>query len=57
MGLAMAGALALGNEARLSSLWLLIAGGIAGGVVYLGAGLLLNVRALYRLPSALLGSG
>jgi putative peptidoglycan lipid II flippase len=57
MGLAMAGALALGKEAGLSSLWLLVAGGIAGGVVYLGAGLLLNVRALYRLPGALLGSG
>jgi putative peptidoglycan lipid II flippase len=56
MGLAMAGALALGRGAGFSSLWLLIAGGIAGGIVYLGAGYVLNLRTLYRLPSAVLGS-
>jgi putative peptidoglycan lipid II flippase len=56
MGLAMAGALALGRAAGFSSLGLVAAGGLVGGVVYLGAGLALNVRALYRLPGALLGA-
>jgi putative peptidoglycan lipid II flippase len=57
MGLAMAGVLALGRAAGFGSLGLVAAGGLVGGVVYLGAGLALNVRALYRLPRALLGSG
>ncbi len=51
----MVGVLTLGQAANLGSLWLVTAGGVVGGVVYLGAGLLLNVRALYRLPIALLG--
>ena len=56
MGVSMAGVLTLGRAADLGSLWLVAAGGLVGGVVYLGAGLALNVRALYRLPSALLRS-
>jgi putative peptidoglycan lipid II flippase len=55
MGLAIAGVLALGQAAGLGSLWLAAAGVIVGGVIYLASGLLLNVRALYRLPAALLG--
>ncbi len=55
MGVSMVGVLTLGQAANLGSLWLVTAGGVVGGVVYLGAGLLLNVRALYRLPIALLG--
>jgi hypothetical protein len=47
----------LGRAAGFGSLGLVAAGGLVGGVVYLGAGLALNVRALYRLPRALLGSG
>jgi putative peptidoglycan lipid II flippase len=55
MGVSMLAALTLGQAANLGSLWLVAAGGLVGGVVYLGAGFLLNVRALYRLPGALLG--
>jgi len=55
MGVSMVGVLTLGQAAGLNSLWIVATGGLAGGVVYLGAGLLLNVRALHRLPSALLG--
>jgi len=57
MGVSMVGVLTLGQTANLGSLWLVAVGGLVGGVVYLGAGLLLKVRALYRLPSALLGRG
>ncbi len=56
MGVSMVGALRLGQAANLGSLWLVAAGGLVGGIIYLGAGLLLNVRALYRLPRALLRS-
>jgi hypothetical protein len=45
----------LGQAAGLSSFWLVVAGGAAGGAVYLGAAYLLRVRALYSLPRALLG--
>jgi len=55
MGSSMAGILRLGQSAGLSSLWLVVAGGIVGGTVYLGAGYVLKVRALYSLPRALLG--
>lgn len=57
MGVSVAGVLRLGQVANLGSLWLVAAGGLVGGVVYLAMGLALNVRALYRLPRALLGSG
>jgi putative peptidoglycan lipid II flippase len=55
MGASMAGVLRLGQAAGLSSFWLVVAGGAAGGAVYLGAAYLLRVRALYSLPRALLG--
>jgi putative peptidoglycan lipid II flippase len=55
MGSSIAGVLLLGRAAGLSSLWLVVAGAVIGGTVYLGAALLLRVRALYRLPRAVLG--
>jgi len=55
MGLALAMILALGQMAGLSNLLQVAAGGLVGGIVYLGTGLLLKVRVLYRLPIGLLG--
>jgi putative peptidoglycan lipid II flippase len=54
MGCSMAGILRLGEAAGWSSIWLVAGGAVVGGAVYLVAGLLLKVRALYRLPRALL---
>jgi putative peptidoglycan lipid II flippase len=55
MALAVGGIVAVGQGAGLGALWLVAGGGIVGAGFYLGAGLLLKVRVLYRLPAALLG--
>jgi hypothetical protein len=43
------------QQAGLSTLAILIAGGLAGVVTYILAGLLFGVRELRRLPAALFG--
>jgi putative peptidoglycan lipid II flippase len=55
MGLALGAVLMLGRRAGLGSFGLVMAGGMVGAIVYIGAALLLDVKALYRLPAALLG--
>jgi putative peptidoglycan lipid II flippase len=55
MVLAVWGMMTVGRQAGLGALWLVVGGGLVGAGCYLGAGLLLNVRVLYRLPAALLG--
>jgi putative peptidoglycan lipid II flippase len=54
MGLVISGVLALGQRAGAGALWMVAAGGMAGVLGYIGAGLLLGVQALRRLPAALL---
>lgn len=55
MALAVAGALAWAQSSDYSALVQLLAGGVVGVLVYLGAGLLLGVQELRRLPAALFG--
>jgi putative peptidoglycan lipid II flippase len=54
MGLAVLGALRLGQRLGAGALWALVSGGAAGGLTYLGTGWLLHIEALHRLPAALL---
>jgi putative peptidoglycan lipid II flippase len=54
MGLIIIGVLALGQRAGAGALWMVAVGGVAGVLGYIGAGLLLGVQALRRLPAALL---
>jgi len=55
MGLAVAAALLVVQRSGYGALVQLLAGGLVGVAVYLGAGLLLGVQELRRLPAALFG--
>jgi len=54
MAAAVSGVLALGQQAGVGVLPLVVAAGAVGALGYVGAGLLLGVQALRRLPATLL---
>jgi hypothetical protein len=55
MGLVLGIVVWVGQSSGMSALWLVAGGGLAGGVTYVGMGLLLKLSVFTRLPSALLG--
>ena len=55
MGLVLVAFLDRATASELSSLLVVLAGGLLGLIVYIVAGLLFGVRELRELPAALLG--